>query len=276
MNQPSKGLAPDGQTVGIGILSWRGAKSLRSALESYQEADLFSLFDEVLVFLPDPDKDVIAVAQDYPVRIVTHSENLGIAGGMEAVATNLKTDFVILLENDAPLIETREEAARQITKGCQLIEQGDAVSVLYRHRSQPGQTFQSDVKYLRYFDRGLMPWLRRTLRPLKARRLTGKSMFVEANPAKRHPKYIKEAGDGFYLISTRVTPWINLGMMIKREVFLGTIMPYVNSAPTKRRINGFRNLEIELNDSPFWTQSGWYMASSPGLFTHERVEYRGY
>ena len=230
----------------------------------------------MLVFLPDPDESVIATAQKYPVRIVTHPENLGIAGGMEAVATNLKTDFVLLLENDCPLIESRAEAARQITKGCQLIEQGEAISVIYKHRSQPGKPFGADVKYLRYFGSGLVPWLRRTLRPFKARRLTGKSMYVEDNPAQRHPKYVKEAGGGFYLMSCAVTPWTNLGIMIKREVFLDTIMSYVNSAPTKRRINGFRNLEIELNNGPFWRRSGWYMGSSPGLFTHERTEYRGY
>ena len=73
-----------------------------------------------------------------------------------------------------------------------------------------------------------------------------------------------------------VAPWTNLEMMIERKVFLDTIMPYVDTAPTTRRINGFRNLEIELNGSAFWRRSGWHIGSSPGLFSHKHVEYRGY
>ena len=76
MTDARKGLAPNGQSVGMGILSWRGYKSLSNTLQSYQEADLFSLFDEVLVFLPDPDESVIAAA---PAQYA-HANTLPIRG----------------------------------------------------------------------------------------------------------------------------------------------------------------------------------------------------
>ena len=49
-------------TIGLGVLSWRGADSLNSTLKSYAKVDLFSLFDEVVVFLPDPDDKVLELS----------------------------------------------------------------------------------------------------------------------------------------------------------------------------------------------------------------------
>ncbi len=64
MSPLSKGIATRGQTVGLGILSWRGDESLGGTLQSHKEADLLSILDEALVLLPDPDEAVIAAAQD--------------------------------------------------------------------------------------------------------------------------------------------------------------------------------------------------------------------
>jgi len=43
-------------SVGLGILSWRGHASLNQSLKSYAKEDFFSLFDEAMIFLPDPSR----------------------------------------------------------------------------------------------------------------------------------------------------------------------------------------------------------------------------
>jgi len=263
-------------TIGLGILSWGGARSLQNSIISYKAENLFELFDQSALVLPQADEEILRVSKEFPGDVIKYPENLGIALGMKAVAQALETDYILLLENDCPLIETREEAARQIYKAVELIENGRAIMARFRSVRQPGEPFHIDKKYKRYFNLGIVPRLRRLLRPGKARRLLGSAVFFEDNPAQIHPAHIQNAGDGFYLVSAKSLPWSNQSILLKRDVFLNVIMPYVETAPTTRRVNGFRNIEIELNQSKFWTQSGWSTACGPGLFTHERIEDRGY
>ena len=263
-------------TIGMGILSWGGAGSLKNSIASYKTENLFSLLDESVLVLPEPDEVILDVSKSFPGDVKTFPKNLGIGPGMKAVAEALSTDYVLLMENDCPLIESHEEAARQLHKATELIDSGQAIMARFRSIREPGEPFHVKSKYSRYYGDGVLPVLRRLIRPGKAKRLVGSSVFFEDNPAKAFPRYIKHAGDNFYLISAKNMPWSNQSILLKRNVFLNTIMPYVESSPSRRRVNGFRNIEIELNRSKFWLNSGWSTACGPGLFTHSREEYRGY
>jgi hypothetical protein len=265
-------------SVGLGILSWRGHHSLAAALSTYQKADFFSLFDESIIFLPDPDKDVQNVAAKYPFRVESDPENLGILVGMEEIAKRLKTDYIFFTENDCPLLEPRGEAKRQIRKSLELLASGQAKMARMRHVKQYGETFNIIDKYYRYFPNPdtAIAKLRRLFRPEKARRLSGAAIYGCDNPAQKFPKDITGAGDGFYLVDAAVMPWTNQSILIERDFFLNTIIPYCKSVPLGRNINGFRSIEIELNRSKFWTGSGWKIACGQGLLTHRRADDRGY
>lgn len=269
MKQPS---------LGLGILSWRGHRSLDAAMTTYKKADFFSLFDEAMIFLPDPDEDVQKIAAKYPLRIETDPANGGILVGMEEIAKRLKTDYIFFTENDCPLLEPRGEAERQITKALELLMSGQAKMVRMRHVKNYGETFNIIDKYYRYFPTKdtLAAKLRRLFRPEKARRLSGAAIYGCDNPAEKFPKDITDAGDGFYLVDAAVMAWTNQSIIIKRDFFLNTIIPYCKSIPLGRNINGFRSIEIELNRSKFWTKSGWKIACGPGLLTHQRANDRGY
>ena len=270
-------LYPEG-TLGLGILSWRGAPSLDHALQSYKRAHFFDLFDEAMIYLPDPDEQVLEVAEKYPIRIETSSDNSGILTGMEQIAERLKTDYIFFTENDNPLLETQMEARRQIRKALALLAGGKAVMARMRHVREPGEAFNTLSKYHRYYpEPDTFPArLRRTLRPFKAKRLCGTAIYGSTNPDKRFPAHIKDAGDGFHLVSSAVMPWTNQSILIKRDFFLDTILPFAKSVPNKAGNNGFPNLEIELNRSKFWRRSGWHIACGPGLLTHKRIGARGY
>lgn len=265
-------------TIGLGVLSWRGHRSLDAAMTTYQKADFFSLFDECVIFLPDPDEDVQTIAAKYPLRIETDPANAGILVGMEEIAKRLKTDYIFFTENDCPLLEPRDEAERQITKSLELLISGQAKMARMRHVKQYGETFNIIDKYYRYFPNPdtIAAKLRRLFRSEKAHRLSGAAIYGCDDPAKKFPKDITDAGDGFYLVDVAVLAWTNQSIMIERDFFLNTIIPYSKSIPLGRNINGFRSIEIELNRSKFWTKSEWKIACGPGLLTHKRANDRGY
>ncbi|MEE9273122.1 MAG: hypothetical protein V3U57_07650 [Robiginitomaculum sp.] len=265
-------------TIGLGILSWRGYRSLDNALQSYNSEQFFSLFDDTMIFLPDPDVSVKAVARKYPTRVETSSQNLGILNGMEEIAKRLQTEYIFFTENDCPLVEPQHEALRQINKALELLLRNKACMARMRHTRDFGELFDTLDKYYRYHPKPdtLTAKTRRLMRPEKARRIIGTSIYGEDAPAAKFPNYISKPDDGFYLVDTTVMPWTNQSIIINRRFFLQTIIPYCKSVPFKRGANGFRNLEIELNRSKFWTNSGWKIACGLGLLTHERHEDRGY
>lgn len=265
-------------TVGMGILSWRGADSLKYALSTYAKADLFSLFDERVIILPDPDDAVRAIAHKHPLKAIEFAQNLGIAGGMRAVAEALTTDYVLFLENDCPLIEPITKARSQIELSIDALETGQAFMARLRSRRNPGELFATLGKYKRYWDKNLSANLRRTIRPTKAMRLCGTAVYAIENPDQHHPKFIQEysPNSGTYIVSPKAMPWTNQSILMKRRDFLDVILPFVEAQPLKRGINGFHNVEIELNRSAFWTQSNFNILCPKGLFTHKRFNDRGY
>lgn len=277
MSKSRAGLYPNG-TVGLGILSWRGAASLQAALRTYRDADFFSLFDETLIFLPDPDTAVQEIAAKFPLRIESAPENRGIMYGMQEIAERLPTDYIFFTENDCPLLESRGEAKRQIGIALDLLARDRAVMARMRHVREYGETFDTIDKYRRYFPHPdtKTARMRRWVRPGKARRLSGTAIYGSVAPERTAPRDIEKISDGFYLVDCAALPWTNQSILIKRDVFLGKILPFCESVPFDRGINGMRSIEIELNNSKFWTQSGWKIACGPGLLTHRRANDRGY
>jgi len=263
-------------SLGMSILSWRGAASLEYALKTYQKEKLFSLFDERVIILPDPDDAVIMTAEKYPLKRHVFKNNLGIAGGMRAAAEALSTDYILFLENDCPLIESYETAKQQLSLSLDVLETKAAFMARLRSRSEPGELFNTLDKYRRYWQPGLAPKLRRMLRPHKAKRLCGSAIYDGPNAHQKHPEYIQQYSPDHYIISPAAMPWTNQSILLRRQDFLDIIYPYVDAQPLSRAINGFHNIEIELNRSRFWTQSNYNIFCPPGLFTHKRLGDRGY
>jgi len=138
-------------SIGLSILSWRGAKSLRPALESYQSSGLFDIFDEAQIYLPDPDKAVLDVAAGFEIRLRASPKNLGIMGNMIAAAQQLSTDYILMLENDCPLIEPLDEVKRQLKISIDLLEREDVIMSRLRSVREPGQAFTGLEKYRRLY-----------------------------------------------------------------------------------------------------------------------------
>ena len=269
--------------IGIGVLSWRGYRSLDAMLHVLATSGLPSQLGERLVFLPEEEAQGREIAARYGFAHAGSPANLGILGGFRALAEAMESEFVLLLENDIHLSEPLAEAERQLGEGLRLLREGQAHVVQMRSRRAPGDPFSALQKYARYHppaDAALaarvMGALRRAVRPGKARRFAGTAPFVEAAPEVRFPRQVRRDREtGFAFLSSRDRGWSNQPFLIGRRFFLDVILARADAVESRRRVNGFKNIEIELNDR-WWRDQDFTIAMAPGLFTHVRLDDRGY
>lgn len=194
----------------------------------------------------------------------------------------MTTDIVLLLENDLHLIEPAQEAERQIDSAVAMLNEGGADVVHFRSRRNPGEPFSGLMKYRKYHPPKNASTLektgaaiRRVLRPIKARRVSGIAAYAEPAPEDRFHTISRDPQTGFLTMPTSIRNWTNQPFMIDRRFYLDTILARVEAVQSTRRVNGFKNIEIELNGS-WWRRQDWTIAVAPGLFRHERFEDRGY
>ncbi|MGE3516065.1 MAG: hypothetical protein AB7H53_13040 [Hyphomicrobium sp.] len=269
-------------SLGIGILSWHGYETLRATLVSLRQPGFLELFNEHVVFFPEITDEGRALAAEFGFESHGLPDNKGIMEGFRGLASSMSSTFVIMLENDCPLIETVEEATSQITLARMLLQSGRAQVIRLRSRREPGENFEATRKYNRYYPRPEVSLqsrvgsvVLRAMRPYKARRLIGTSVYVDSKPEVRFPSDVHAVEGGFYLLPTAVIPWTNQSIMIDRKFFLDKIIARSLSVSGRRQTNGYKNIEIELNGS-WWRKQPWKIAVAPGLFTHRRIGYRGY
>lgn len=253
-------------TLGIGMLCYKRYDTFRAALETYKEAGLFDLADEVLVAFNGLDEDGQALADEFGLRTIGSEENTGILGGFKMLADGLTSDIVLLLENDLPLIESAKEAKRQIENARKALAEQEVDVFRFRHRIQPGYRDQASWKFLRYYRPSLLAQIRRTVRPGKAEKMIGNAIYVYTEPDKLFYE-IEKKPDGWFKISAKHITWSNQSIMIRRQFFLDHILAYAEAHPSNRTVNGFPDIEKELN-SAYWRKSGWFVGADLGLFTH--------
>jgi hypothetical protein len=257
-------------TLGLGVLSWGRLDRLRASLESYRAEDLFALFDEALVFLPELTADGAALADEFELPYEGSAANLGMLGGYKALAAGLTSDVVLLLANDCPLVEPRAEAERQLALACRAVAGRAVAAFRMRSVAQPGEPYPELAAYRRLHGSGLASTLRRALHPNEARRLAGLSVHVDPAPERRFPDLIARTDECWLSVAAEGLPWTNQAVMVRRDFYMDVIVAEAEAAPTRPRINGFPTIEAEWN-SPRWRGSGWRVGIGRGLFSHAGV-----
>lgn len=267
--------------LGLGLLSWKGYDSLEASLATYNRIGMLELFDEVVAYLPEAGEPGPSICRAAGVRPVEVSRNDGILAGFEGLARSMTADIVLLVENDCPVIVDRQEAERQILHARHLIEGGQARIVRLRSLTEPGEAFTTREKFHRYFPATgadgltrLRAALRRLIRPKRTGRALGEAVLHDQKLAAEHGIARFDA-EGFGLTTSRHIPWTNQSVMMRRADFLANVIEVAKAADTRRRVNGAKNLEIEMN-APHWRNAEIPIAVAPGIFTHRRVGSRGY
>lgn len=268
--------------LGLGVLSWHGYETLSRTLETYQQPGFLDHFAERVIFFPEITDDGRALASKFGFTAKGQPDNKGIMDGFRSLARSMTSKRVVMVENDCPLIEPPDAVTRQLARAQMLLADKEAHVIRLRSRTDPGENFDTTDKYKRLYPPDsaspsdkIKAAALRTLRPGKARRLIGTSVYVEADPVAKFPGTMRAADDGFFLAPTAVLPWTNQSIMIDRAFFLDTIIARSEEVEGRRMTNGFKNLEIELNDD-WWRTRPWTIAIAPGLFTHRRLGHRGY
>ena len=259
----------------IGILSWKGYDSLKNSLISYEKNGLSKLTNNKFICLPEYNEEGIKIAKKFNYEPILIDKNIGILGGFKELAKQMPKGPILLLENDLELIENTKSTSNQIKKSIDLLSKHNAIQVRLRSRFDPGEPFVAILKYKQYWSNNFLCSIKRLFRPSKAKKLIGTSIYSIQNPETRHPKFIKKLSNEFYLVSSSVLNWANLAILVDRDTYLRTIIKRAEHIQSKKYINGFKNIEIELN-SLWWREKQFKILMAPGLFKHNRLSHRGY
>ena len=259
----------------IGILSWKGYDSLENSLYSYKINGLSNMTDNKFVCLPEYTEEGIKIVKKYNYKPILINENFGILKGFKFLAEKMPKGPLLLLENDLELIESEKETFSQLQKSINLLNEHKLIQVRLRSRMNPGEPFEGLRKYKNYWSDNIISRTKRLLRPFKARRLIGTSTYYFKEPDKIHPDFVKKIYKGFYIVPSSVLTWANLAILVDRDVYLETIIKRAELYNSQKYINGFKNIEIELNNS-WWRNNKFKILIAPGLFKHNRLSYRGY
>lgn len=269
-------------SLGIGVLTWRAPETFQNTLDSHAAAKLVEIVDERVAFVQEGDSESVEIAKAGGYRIETSSKNLGILGGFEALGNAMRSEYIILNENDFPILAEPTETYEQLKTACGLLENETAKIVMLRSRQTPGEPFALPPKCRKYFppnDATILEKARamvlRIMRPEKARITRARMIRIDDNAHINAPNEVTEIEKGWNLTTSRWQPWTNNPIMIRRDFFLDVIIAFANDAVTTRRINGFKNFEVEMN-CDWWREQEFPIAQGPGLFTHGRIGYRGY
>jgi len=272
--------------LGLGILSWKGYDSLTASLTSYKKAGFLDLFSEKLLFLPEIDEKGIQIAESFSMPHQGTPNNLGILGGFKALAESMTSKYLLLIENDFQLSKDSDDSSicsDALSRGLCHLQTGESKVWRFRNLQTPGLPLQTS-KVLKYWPKDnaslkskLVAGGLRLLRPDKAHRLKGMTIYTSSTPAEKFPDVIKQLNNGDYLVRSDVLNWSNNMFLIERNFFLNSIISIAESHIKDRLINGFPTIEIELNRSNWWRENKfWIGVSNPGLFTHDRKGDRGY
>ena len=259
----------------IGILSWKGYDSLKNSLISYEKNGLSELTNSKFICLPEYNEEGIEIAKKFKYEPILIRENIGILGGFKELAKQMPKGPILLLENDLELIENKVSTSNQLKQSIDYLYRHKAIQVRLRSKFDPGEPFVGILKYKKYWSNHFLCSIKRIFRPKKANKLIGTSIYSIQNPEIRHPKYIKKLSNGFYLVPSSILNWANLAILVDRDDYLQIIIKRAEETKSKKYINGFKNIEIELN-SNWWSENNFKILLAPGLFKHNRLSDRGY
>jgi len=278
--------------LSIALLGWKAQATTANTLASYDKARLYDNAGEFFIYFNQYSEQDKAMADQFGVRSLGTSENLGIWGGMDAEMANAKGDYVLFLQDDHPVVVSPEETTHWMDAAMDLLRRDRADIVLLWHRFDRGDHLGFG-KHFRYFyvkdldpraeEAGaratfpadwnrdtLMRKLRRTLRPGAFLRHTAGSIYLEREPEKVFPNLIRREGE-FLIVDSALQPFSETPYLISRK-FYNELSAWGKAHPSSRGILGLPVLEYTLN-CRWWRQQHFRLAvCDTGIFSHHRID----
>jgi hypothetical protein len=252
--------------LSVGVLSYHAHETLARTLASYEKGALVSCAKEACIFFNGQTEDDLRFARSYPDWKCTGTpDNLGILGGTDALARAMTGDYLLMLQNDCPLVADAAFTRQYLAEALDLLATGRAHVVRCRSRSCPGQGFADKKKFERFYGCGWRPFLRRVFRPIKARRTIGRAPYAIPDADRRFPSYITRHGN-FLIVDSEVINFTDQPFLISRSLLIA-LLDWAKGHPRGRP----QALEICLNTS-WWRDRHFKVAVGGGLFTHARIK----
>lgn len=278
-----------GNGLTVGLLSWKAPVTLERTLQSYAAAGLESFADRAFVFFNSISPEDRALAAKYGWEACGTEENLGIWGGMDAIADLVRTKYVLFLQNDCPVATTPELVRAHLREAVALLESGEADLVRLRHRFNQGDGIgwsklfrfhfvrELDPRYLKYANPALPEdacrdtasrRLMRMLHPGGARRRIDGLIHLERRPEDVLSKWVVRKGR-FLIVDSEITNFSEQPFLISKELY-AELSAWCKIHRRHRLINGFPVMEHALN-SRWWRKRHFKVAlCDEGVFTHAR------
>lgn len=282
---------PYGKTVGVAVLGFKAMETTRHTLENHLRNGLYGLFDDAVICWQAAREEHVRMSEGLGVRTVARPDNLGIQGGFRWIWETLKTDYMIVLENDFPVCVSPESMKAQFRESMRHLIEGRVDLVRLRNRYNPGPQNRFAGMYSRFWPvREKDPrwadtealddapaWrkaLRRLLRPGKAARWAGRSPYIERFPERLFPRRIARIGPDFFAVDSWVLPWTNQATLIAHDL-MGRLLDFADAHPSSHFVNAEGNrlqtLEPPLNRL-WWRRRHFRIGVPEGVFTHDRLD----
>jgi len=240
--------------ISVGILSHYAPKTLAHTLQSYKDAGVFEITDDVFAVLQMSDRQAAEkmVCDSFGVRAICLHDNGKMAWGFKAIYENARHEHILFLENDFVIHASKQDTADFFKNALQFMNVDGFDVVRGRSRKQPG-------------DPNHAMWLSTLSRDvLKNNTHLSECIFWESEPEKAYPSRIHRidhtAGrQPWYTSIAKYCNYTNNPYVCSKTFFEHAVLPYI----------GFgNNLEYELTD--LWATKHYTCVFGPGLFTHDR------
>ena len=242
---------------GLGLIAAAPPDTLDATLRGYAAAGLLDLFAERVMLVPADTEAWRGLAARHGFAMRTQTGTLAEADLAEAMRAE-----IVLLCDGAPLCATPAAVAAQIAGGTQLLLSGRVQLVRLRLR---GADSERPIRraYRRFHGRGVLPVLRRTLRPGRARLVAGGAPYAQEENARRgadraHRGLIDRADDGTYLVAAGCLPFASRAVLLRRTFLTAPILEHAQA-------RGARSLDAAWHGRR-WRTSGWQVGVPDGLF----------
>lgn len=258
---------PDGpvQDVSLGLLAHgsRELATLKQTLQSYEDNGLLDGVSEFMIYLNGRNRNLEDAVQPFAdrhsaVKLMGTSKNIGILRAINMMALNSTNPVFLFLEKDFLLIEPWPCVYEQLTTGREMIQNGDAHVVRFRHRWRAGKPNFAKMMFRGDEERVFKQ---------QPNLFCNHFHWIE-NPEERWPDKIWICHDSPYMYCSRsrYCNWTNNPTMMSVKWWYNE---YVRHFKEFKQNDPYYDIEVYMNWEPnAWNDREWIVAQGEGLFRH--------
>lgn len=269
---PPSRLRPTVFNITAAVVEYDTPGTLANTLSSYGRRGFLNLFRETFLFIQNkknPSEQVRLGEQYEFTRILGDGSVTRVDVAWRKIFTEATSKYVLLLEKDFVLVESRERVIEQISAAIDMLDRGVADVVRLRSRRDPGDPDFGKLQY------GGHP--RDVLVKGQPNLLCNLFNFIEDPDVFWGEKFVRKcrAEPVFYCSPSEWCNWTNNPVLLSPRFWFQYLDQWVDSqnhfAHNEKWVN--HNFEHVMNFVPSaWNERNFTIAYGEGLFRHEEID----